>query len=191
MGPDGSMPNSPVGKSKDSLNVEFVQASESDWESFRDIRLKALLTDPEAFGGTYEKYSKLSQQDWESILSDPNSEWFAAKEGAKFVAMAGVYYPREENLPHHAFIKAVYSDPDYRGKGIGESLLKDIIEKLKVDPNITNVQLGVRGSQQEAIKMYHNLGFSILDVYKNSVRINGQDQDGLKMELVFGKKPQR
>jgi len=44
--------------------ITCVELDADEWMRLRDIRLKALIDSPHAFGGTYEKESLLDEQQW-------------------------------------------------------------------------------------------------------------------------------
>ena len=44
--------------------ITCVQLHSDEWARLRDIRLRALLDSPHAFGGTYENESNFDQSQW-------------------------------------------------------------------------------------------------------------------------------
>ena len=44
--------------------ITCVELDADEWVRLRDIRLRALLDSPHAFGGTYEKENLLDEQQW-------------------------------------------------------------------------------------------------------------------------------
>jgi RimJ/RimL family protein N-acetyltransferase len=165
--------------------AEIVQLTSDNWQLLKDMRLKALQTDPLAFGRTYEEESQLSDEDWKDKLTDPDSEWFFSKKDGKYIAMAGVIFAKRKIIQHRAEINGVFVEPAYRRQGIGEDLVRCILAKLKANSKTAKVELNVRAPQESAIKMYEKLGFRTIGVHKKNAKIDGIYYDMISMELIF------
>ncbi len=72
--------------------------------------------------------------------------------------------------------------PDFRGKGIGEALMRYAIAKVK-ERGATFVTLEVRVSNGSAVRLYKKLGFEVLGVRKNYY--TNPDEDAYLMGLVL------
>jgi len=73
--------------------------------------------------------------------------------------------------------------PDFRGKGIGEALMRHVIDKVRAN-GATFVTLEVRPSNTGAVALYQKLGFEILGTRKNYY--TNPDEDAYLMGLVLG-----
>lgn len=73
--------------------------------------------------------------------------------------------------------------PDFRGKGIGEALMRHVIDKVRAN-GATFVTLEVRPSNAGAVALYRKLGFEILGTRKNYY--TNPDEDAYLMGLVLG-----
>jgi ribosomal-protein-alanine N-acetyltransferase len=73
--------------------------------------------------------------------------------------------------------------PDFRGRGIGESLMKFILEKVR-GAGVTFVSLEVRASNIAALTLYGKLGFEVLGTRKGYY--TNPSEDALVMGLVLG-----
>jgi len=72
--------------------------------------------------------------------------------------------------------------PDIRGKGVGEALMRHVLEKVRKN-GATFVTLEVRASNDAAVTLYKKLGFEILGTRKNYY--THPDEDALMMGLVL------
>lgn len=72
--------------------------------------------------------------------------------------------------------------PDFRGKGIGEALMRHVIEKVRRN-GATFMTLEVRLSNAAAVTLYKKLGFDILGTRKNYY--TNPDEDAFLMGLVL------
>jgi len=72
--------------------------------------------------------------------------------------------------------------PDYRGRGIGEALMRHVIEKVRAN-GATFMILEVRSSNAAAIALYKKLAFEVLGTRNNYY--TNPDEDALLMGLVL------
>jgi [ribosomal protein S18]-alanine N-acetyltransferase len=73
--------------------------------------------------------------------------------------------------------------PDFRGKGIGEALMRYAIAKVR-ERGATFVTLEVRVSNAAAVTLYKKLGFEVLGLRKNYY--TNPDEDAYLLGLVLG-----
>lgn len=79
-------------------------------------------------------------------------------------------------------INNVAVHPDFRGKGIGEALMRHVIDKVRKN-GATFMTLEVRPSNGAAVTLYKKLGFEILGTRKNYY--TNPDEDAYLMGLVL------
>jgi ribosomal-protein-alanine N-acetyltransferase len=79
-------------------------------------------------------------------------------------------------------INNVAVHPDFRGQGIGEALMRHVIDKVR-GKGATFVTLEVRPSNAPAVTLYKKLGFEILGIRKNYY--TNPDEDAYLMGLVL------
>lgn len=72
--------------------------------------------------------------------------------------------------------------PDFRGRGIGEALMRHVIEKVRAS-GATFMTLEVRPSNAAAVALYKKLAFEILGTRKNYY--THPDEDAYLMGLVL------
>ncbi len=61
---------------------------------------------------------------------------------------------------------------DYQGLGIGKALVKQFIDKVKINPGINNIVIEVRADNCNAIKLYEKLGFTKVGEIPNNFKSN-------------------
>ncbi len=91
--------------------------------------------------------------------------------------------PREDEL----FIEFIAVKPQYRGMGIGTSLLKEAID-FAHRCGSTRVRLFVRGKNTDAKRLYENLGFVVEKTIQVPFPLNRllSIEKGYKMVLIMG-----
>lgn len=136
---------------KDEIKIEII--SENDWSRLRAIRLKSLVVNPEAFGGTHEIESAESEAEWRAKFE--KLDFLIASVDGVDAAMMSV----EElvgDFGATCWIGGCWSDPSYRGKGLLRALF-DFVDQQDRDWKIQG--LGVWIDNYSAIAVYEKLGF--------------------------------
>jgi ribosomal protein S18 acetylase RimI-like enzyme len=128
-------------------------------DGYRALRLRALNTDPMAFGSTWLRESQYDEALWtkrthEAATSSEEASWLAETLDGELVGMAGVFWGKK------AFeVWGVCVDPRYRGTGIGGRLLDELLRwTAMVHPEVT-VRLSVNPTQTAAVNLYRARGF--------------------------------
>ena len=167
-------------KIKSLEKVTFKKVLPEDWEKFKEIRLKGLQTDPQAFGGTFESESQEDEAYWKDRFSNPERCFYVAEEGSKFVATAGSKKIAEDNW----MIVAVYTLPEFRGKNLSQELINKVIEEAK-STGSKKVSLFVNVGQEGALSLYKKMGFEIIRTEKDQKMGDGKTYDEFYMEKVL------
>ncbi len=89
-----------------------------------------------------------------SELANPLSLWLVAVDGDKVAGYVG-----SQSVLGEADMMNVAVSSQYRRQGVGEKLVRELIERLK-NNSVHCLTLEVRQSNESAIAMYHKLGFS-------------------------------
>ena len=131
--------------------VEIVDADQ--WARVRDIRLRSLKENPEAFGGTFEKESAEDEAAWREKFIK-NEFLVASVDGAD----AAIMYIEvlEGDFGATCWIGGCWSDPAFRGKGLFSAMMRFVDSQERG----WEVQgLGVWTDNHSAIAAYEKLGF--------------------------------
>lgn len=73
---------------------------------------------------------------------------------------------------------------DYRGMGIGRALMKAALQQAQ-QKGLTRIELTVRESNQVAISLYEEFGFTIEGIHQKGVCINGVYENHVFMALLW------
>ncbi len=164
-------------KMQSSEKVTFKKVLPEDWEKFKEIRLKGLQTDPQAFGGIFESESQEGEAYWKDRFSNPERCFYAAEEGSIFVATAGSKKIAEDNW----MIVAVYTLPEFRGRNLSQELINRVIAEAK-STGAKKVSLLVNVGQEGAVNLYKKIGFEIVRMEKDQKMGDGKMYDEFYME---------
>jgi len=166
--------------------MEIINLPIEDWEEYRNLRLKALKEDPQAFGDSYSVSLKYGDERWKKRLEDAldgEKIWlFFAKDGNKLVGMAGAFM--EEGSTDTATIVSVYVPVEERGRDISWGLMEELLKTLSQKAYLKKAKLKVRESQTAAVGLYKKSGFQ--EVGKEPYKLgNGDLVDMLVMEKTL------
>jgi len=104
----------------------------------------------------YKTYEPMSFERWADLLREPDfdpSLWFLAEEGEK---LAGMCLCREYR--DQAWVTSLGVDPAYRGRGLGEALMRHAFARLRAR-GVTRVGLSVSSrTAQAAWRVYERVG---------------------------------
>jgi GNAT superfamily N-acetyltransferase len=123
------------------VTVRF--AGPDDWETWRDLRLRALQDSPSAFGSTYEREAAFDEAFWRDRLTpeEPTSVAVLAYRDGVAVGMGGGF----GDLPGFVHVVAMWTVPEHRGHGVGTAVLEALAGwaaergyRLHLDVNTAN-----------------------------------------------------
>ncbi len=141
--------------------MEIVRLPVEDWQAYRDLRLRALNEDPQAFSSTYAEVAAWPEERWKRRLRDAlegERSWlFFAREKGRLVGMIGAFV--DEASPENATIVSVYVPAEVRGRGISSELLTCILGELSRHPSLKMATLAVNKQQLPAVGLYRKFGF--------------------------------
>jgi RimJ/RimL family protein N-acetyltransferase len=135
------------------VKVELLSAD--DWQRLREARLQALKSDPEAFGGNFEKESQQSESEWRKRFD---------KEDYLVVSLdrrdVGMLYIEVLDGDHGTtcWIGGCWTNPDVRGRGAMRAMF-DFIDRNAIVKEWARQGLGVWDENKSAINAYLSLGF--------------------------------
>ncbi|HEX5936870.1 MAG TPA: GNAT family N-acetyltransferase [Actinomycetota bacterium] len=137
------------------------RVGESDWASFREVRLRSLLDSPDAFGSTYGEESARAERFWRDWAAGRWRGGVAAAfvgrdgDGAIVGTATGAAYDAEPGVAH---VYAMWVAPDARGAGVGRALL-DAVEAWARGEGHGRLVLQVTESNDGARRFYGSAGF--------------------------------
>lgn len=157
-----------------------------DAEKYRNIRLEALQTHPEAFGSSYEEEIEFSLKDFERKLQEDHSFTFGAFENENLVGALTLVIEEKNKLKHRGNIYAMYVSPSKRGHGIAKNLMIEAINKA-LQLGIEQLYLTVVSGNIPAKNLYNSLGFETFGIDSRALKINNTyfDEELMMLNLSF------
>jgi len=147
------------------------------------LRLEALRTNPEAFGGSYEEVIDTPIEDVRSRIEATDNDYIlgAFTESNLIVGMLG--FKREQSIKtrHKGFLWGMYVTPGYRKKRIGWGLLNEVLERSKKLQGLEQINLCVVTSNHGARELYIKAGFEVFGYEKNALKHDNHKYDEAHM----------
>jgi RimJ/RimL family protein N-acetyltransferase len=158
-------------------------ACRDDVEAFRDLRLEALRTHPEAFGADYATEAAQPLSYWHAALeraSGSAAVIFLAVHQHHFLGMVGLQRGFSVKTQHAGVIWGVYVRPAWRGQHLAEALLHACMAWARTQ-NMQRVKLAVITTNTAAIRCYVRCAFTVYGVESRVICHAGRYYDELLM----------
>lgn len=160
-------------------SIQVRLLTPEDAESFRELRLEALRTSPEAFGSTYEaeKDAPVSKYaDWMT-----SSRMFGAFQGKELVGIVALTFLEGSKACHKGLLRSMYVSRKARKAGVGRQLVEAVVEASR--GRIELLLLAVVSENDAAIGLYEGIGFRRYGLEKRSLKQSGKYYDEVLMAL--------
>lgn len=127
-----------------------------EWGQLREIRLRALLHEPGAFGTARRHDLSLAEDDWRETLTV--NAWLAASTGQH--AMDGIvaYFPTDTEPDGAPQLGSMWVHPRLRRSGLARRLCAAVVDLARGD-GAEALGLWVIQGNRAASDIYHRLGF--------------------------------
>lgn len=132
----------------------------SNVATFKDVRLRALLDTPTAFGSTYAREREFTDAEWVGRAERWNGErgiGFLAIDDGRGCGIAGSLI--EDATPTRATLVSMWTAPTHRRRGIAWQLV-DRVAAWALEHGARELLLLVTSSNGPAITFYERLGFA-------------------------------
>lgn len=170
------------------METKARKITRRDLDAYRRLRVAMLDEAPWAFASL--PYVELSShpsvvKQW---LDDPGNELVVIDHPDKDGELASAVGIQRETKPqfrHKAVAWGVYTLPEYRGQGLGETAMRHAIEVARSWSGVETLLLHVTGVANEALELYTQMGFEIWGVEPDCVRLRGESYDVHRMRFAL------
>ena len=129
----------------------------SEWEMFRDLRLKALKSEPGVFGSTYADAVKRTEADWRALLSPERQQVFGLLDGNTLIGISAVFTSRDDEAT--AQLVMHYILPEYRGRKLSRLFYEAGLDWARGRKSFRRVIVAARASNAASNAAMRAAGF--------------------------------
>ncbi len=137
--------------------MQVLRLHPADWERGKAIRLRSLLSDPDAFGSRHATEVGFEEAVWRARLAREDAVTFVvALDGRDVGTIVGASGPED---PTQANVYAVWVAPEARGRGVGDLLMQAVVGWAR-ESGYAEMRLEVADLNASAIGLYERHGFA-------------------------------
>lgn len=163
------------------LDIKIRRLKADNAEDYRTIRLSALKKAPEMFGSVYSLEAQRPIQVFADRLADCAA--FGAYANGKIVGLMVLKQANGLKDAHKATLSAVFVEPELRGQGVANALLKAVVDYGA--SHVEQIMLTVVKGNDAAIGLYKKYGFEPYGVEPRALKTEQGYLDEVLMALIF------
>ena len=154
------------------MTARVTRLTESDWQLFAGVRLRALTDSLGADDPQYRQESSFTAAQWRRRLRDHAQ--FAALLGERTVGLIGAQQENAETV----YLYSLWLDPAARGHGLARPVVAAAVDWAR-DRRSRNLTLRVAANNTVARGVYESLGFSAVV----GAGTNGRDEVAMSLSM--------
>lgn len=135
--------------------VNIRRLGVDDVEAFREIRLEAVKSHPDAFAGDYENEVARDSSRWKDKLA--KTEFYGAECDGQLIGLIGYFRFEGRKMAHGGKIISMYVRPDFRGRQVGRTLIAYVVARARDE--IEQLFLCCVTVNYAAYTLYQRMGF--------------------------------
>ena len=133
------------------------QLRQEDWKLLREVRLRALESDPSAFIETHSTASAFPDELWQQRATPSNtSTSFAAENDGRLDGLVSAFVASD---PKTVFLVSMWVAPELRGTGVAHGLVESVLDWAR-GRGSERVCLSVEPKNERAARLYERCGFA-------------------------------
>lgn len=167
------------------MPIVYRKLRSGEANDYRRVRLECLKNFPDNFGSSYADEAKIPRLKFEAHIENDSAGnfMFGAFDAENLIGIAGISRADRAKTGHRAEIVQMYVNPQFRGRKIGENLLKAVIEAAFEIEGIESLELSAVADNISAVGLYEKLGFEIYGRRQNYFKENGKYWNQVFMDL--------
>ncbi|WP_404427389.1 GNAT family N-acetyltransferase [Ureibacillus chungkukjangi] len=167
------------------MNIRVLNVA--DAQIYHELRLRALQTDPESFGSTYEREVNFPIEAVEERIRQAEDRYVlgAFEEGGALVGVVRFMRDTARKSKHKGNIYGMYVAPEVRGHGVGKKLMQEAIIRAKDFDGVEQIHLQVVSKNESAKKLYQSLGFTTYGIEPRGLKEGDEYFDEDLMILIL------
>ncbi|HEY0215918.1 MAG TPA: GNAT family N-acetyltransferase [Cellulomonas sp.] len=157
------------------------RVTEDDWEAVREVRLRALREDPDAFGATLAREEMFSESHWRMRIRSA-ATWVLTEDDGTPRGLVGMIQ-EPGSATHDRHVVQLWVAPEARRHGCGWALL-DAVRTAALAEGATTVSLWVVDDNHAAGDLFVRAGFVRTKERQARPRDPGRTEERLVLPLT-------
>lgn len=159
-----------------------------DAKAYREVRLRALKQDSDAFGSTYEQEAVKPLGNFVERIQQTKDQFALGcfDDSNALVGIVNFAHENRQKTAHKGNVFGMYVEPEFRGQGLGRALLSAVIERATEEfIGLEQIHLTVVSTNESAKQLYTSLGFEVYGVEPHALKVDGHyfDEDLMILRL--------
>lgn len=143
------------------MDITLRRLMPEDWALLRDIRLRALESDPHVFGSSFAQEKDASEDIWRGRLESPDVAVFGVFDAAGDIAgMTGIAVGKDDPAKATAKLWGSWLRPDLRGRGLSVLMYEKRIDWARAHPTVARIIVSHRASNVASMRANQKHGFT-------------------------------
>jgi len=165
------------------MAVTLREVVRSDWSALREIRLRALRTEPGVYFSRYADEAAQPDEHWTALATgDERHQLFGLFDGELLVGISRISVDRHDPTGSSVELGMSYIAPAYRGQGLVRELYAARLAWARTRVRFVRVVVGHRRSNEPSRRAIASFGFRWLADQPHSWP-DGADDDYVAYEL--------
>lgn len=162
--------------------IELRPFRPDEWQLYREVRLRALESDPKFFGSRYDDEKAKPDEFWQERLADPQCLVLAVFNESQLIGMTGAVVDREDPTGVTGKLWGSWIEPSWRNKGLSRKMYEARIAWAKAHPTIKKLVVSHRKSNAVSKRANQRFDFRFTGA-KETVWYNGEKETEFFYEL--------
>lgn len=152
---------------------------------YRETRLACLKNASDYFGSTYEEESQIFKLKFEVHIENGSGDhfMFGAFDNSMLIGITGFERMPRQRAMHRGEVVQVYVDLGYRGRNVGESLVRSVVEHAFALDGIEQIQLSLIAGNKTGERLYEKIGFRTYGIQPKYFKMGDRYTDQQFMQL--------
>ncbi len=156
------------------MHVDLVRLGPDDAAEYRELMLEAYAASGGAFTSTVDERAALPFDWWLKRLA-PGAETPERVHGTRvdgrLAGAATLSFEHRERIRHRATLVGMIVRPTHRGIGLGEAIVRSLLEAARSRPGMRIVVLDLTDGNDAARRLYERCGFETYGVMPLAIRV--------------------
>lgn len=154
---------------------------EDEWQTYKELRLRALRESPEAFVASVEEEEEFSDEQWKERMV--RSRRLLAEDGSDAVGVASLGTTHRTKIEGAGELFGLWVAADRRGTGVARRLLEQAAAAAR-NEGLKQLLYWVGTDNGRAVAFASSFGFRPTDS-RRPMRIRGVDEDDVDSEELM------